>query len=244
MSRDRVSFFPQSAGECYEVLIRTSSEWKQSDLPAILPISIHSGFMDKPFSVDCIIALYRVVRKYLSSATLLLCERSHIYVRSLDHNDMQSALAQVDKDAFIVKKAIQQIDDEIAVVDWQHFVDQSPHHGYWSEKVNILFETDKDFKSHLIADASASYTSSRQAQYPNESQFMSLAIKDYLAHCVFILLAIEKGYFYLFYMGPLPRRIQHLVAHFFATGDISHTLQWINSTIHTPRCVDNKKENN
>ncbi len=60
--------------------------------------------------------------------------------------------------------------------------------------------------------------------------------------CRNTLIAIEHGFFYEFYLGALPKRIDYVMRYFLSTDEIQHTLQWINITLHTPKLISTKEE--
>jgi hypothetical protein len=198
--------------------------------------------MEKPLAIDKIVAMYRLIKKHVTTIKLLLCENSHIHVLALKHGDIKTACAQTLADANDIKAALRSRLPETHIELWRDFVDQDTHYAYWHDKVYTLYHSDKTFRTYINDEAAHSYTHVRQAEYPDAQLFHQMARQDYLAHCIYTLIAIEHGFFYEFYLGALPKRIDYVMRYFLSTEEIQHTLQWINITLHTPKLISTEEE--
>lgn len=179
------------------------THWLNTNVPVIIPISIHSAFHEGHDGELKMNAFISTIKKLVKGKiTILFTEKAHVQVASLKHqNNFKKAFEECFTHAQVLTNRFKTYFEGCNVAYWHSYINEDPNYPIYCSQIQNLYQNDPLFRCHLLEDAKSTYTPERAKAFPNKKQFISLSINDLIEQCAGLLAIINKGYSFQFYPG-------------------------------------------
>lgn len=189
--------------------------WLGSEDSSIVLVSIHSLFHQSPDGDLKMRALMRTLKSRLKGKiTILLSDAAHLHTYSLQFSqNLDKALQACTQEAEKLRQRYNDSFSDCHVASWHRYLCQDEAFPAALGVVRALYDEDRVFKEHLLADSRPDFANT------------PFAVEDLLIQCASHLVLAEKGYRFQFYPGKPNRSCEYVNGKLL---DKEKRLTWIN----------------
>lgn len=133
--------------------------WINTTQPVLVPISIHSSFHQGiigPVKMNAYLSLLK--ENIQGPITLLMTEKAHWKVNSLNFETETQALEQMLKDARALEAQFAHCFADCQVKYWHEYINQDPYYPAFHKQVIDLYQNDSTFHNLILQDTDLAYS--------------------------------------------------------------------------------------
>ena len=166
--------------------------------------------------------------------TVLICQYAHLHTLNMHFDNMDHIKNTVDIAAHQLVECFKKYLASFEVAFWDKFVSNHANYGEIKREIEVFYKQNSVFQDLLRKEAEEKYCGNQQLLYPDKTLYLKNACLDMLEQCIYLIIALMRGYRFEFYPGRRPTSVEFFHQEMLKNGMLSEPLTRVNVTVSSP----------